>query len=319
MKELTIVTVFYNRKDMVHTSVSSILEQLDDSMELLLIDDGSTDGTTEIIQEYNNVKNIRVITQENKGFVNTMIWAIQNSSSKFIAVHGSGDLSINNRFKKQVSYLKDHPDIGVVGCHSIVVDKNNEKINKIFKSKINDLTYKEDLLLYNPFIHGEVMFRRDIYDASGGYRPVFKYSQDLDLWCRMSHHTKFYIMEDVLYKRYFAVKGSVSGVPRKSIEQQLLAEFSRYCHLNRINKNIDPYEVDPNFALLSFERNDKINYEFFRFAILSLCRSDMVAFDEYKEALSSSLKGIYYRFVLSIASLFPGKLINYFIKKVKNA
>ncbi|MBO0181056.1 hypothetical protein, partial [Vibrio parahaemolyticus] len=80
------------------------------------------------------------------------IWAIQNSSSQFIAVHGSGDLSINNRFKNQVSYLKDHPDIGGVGCHSIVVDKNNEKINKIFKSKINDLTYKKDLLLYNPFI-----------------------------------------------------------------------------------------------------------------------------------------------------------------------
>lgn len=90
-------------------------------------------------------------------------------------------------------------------------------------------------------MHGEVVYRRDLYDKVGGYRPFFKFSQDRDLWCRLSREGNIVVLEDVLYKRYANI-GGVSGDHKKQLIQRFLSHFTLHCHKAVMAGKKDPLD-----------------------------------------------------------------------------
>jgi len=147
-----------------------------------------------------------------------MINAITRATGEYIAVQGSGDISSVDRIAEQAHLLMSRPGVGVVGSYyeNVVEDRGVARL----RTPDADTTTLESLARGNVFTHGEVMYRRSIYEASGGYRPEFKYCQDYDLWLRMIRHASFATVKKPLYKRFIQFDG-VSYAPEKAALQAL--------------------------------------------------------------------------------------------------
>jgi glycosyltransferase involved in cell wall biosynthesis len=215
---VSIVSGFYNRGHVLDKSVMSLLTQTYSNVEVIIFDDCSTDDTPErlaaLAERYPQLRVIRHHT--NIGFARGLIAAIADARGRYIAIHGSGDISLPERIAKQVEALETRPEVGVVGCYyDNVIDESG-----IYRRRriIADDVSQADLLERNMFSHGEVMFRRSAYDRVGGYRPGFRFALDYDLWLRMRAVTKFFTVKEVLYERHVQADG-VSYAPDKFLRQ----------------------------------------------------------------------------------------------------
>ena len=230
--KVSIICGFYNRENRLEESVESLINQSHKNLEIILFDDCSTDNTLAKLKKYETDFRVKIIQhKENIGFVSGLINAIQVASGKYIAIHGSGDISEPNRIEEQVHILNTKPAIGVVGCGvtNVKLDNENNTVYEHYRYKPCDGNQKYGILTQNFFTHGEVMFRKDKYDEVGGYRKEFKYAQDRDLWCRMSRVCDFYTINKPLYRRFYMSDG-VGTVKNKLLIQRHLSEFACQCH-----------------------------------------------------------------------------------------
>ena len=153
---------------------------------------------------------------------------IASIDSDFVAIHGSGDISYPDRIKLQVDILEKHPSVGVVGCHYRNTDLARGITHEYVELSglIEGRKMLTNLRKKNPLTQGEVMMRRSAYDKVGGYNTLFVFSQDYDLWVRLSKIVDFYILPVVLYERYVRLDG-VSGNVNTIAVQQYLASVAR--------------------------------------------------------------------------------------------
>ena len=301
--KILIVSVYYDRENMVDESVPSLVTQLEPDMHLLLVDDGSPDKTYERLKAF-EAPNVTVTTHPNMGFVHSIRAAIDSMPSTYIAIHGSGDLSLPGRFRKQADYMDQHPAVGVVGCHSRCVFSEGEAPPYLEgKSFTGDASRR--ILSGNLFHQGEVMMRRDCYEKVGGYRTFFKFAQDRDLFCRLSQVTHFHVIEEVLYHRFVAVPGSVSGTASKLIVQRFLSDFACFCHAQRLAGKRDPLEEHGPRAALFWNPSPRIRREVFRRAIRALYFKRRADYEIFKDALLQKDTNLARRLFFVIADHFP--------------
>lgn len=225
---VSVISAFHDRERTAAPSVRSILDQTFTDFEFIAIDDASDDGTLAVLRSFDDPR-LRVIAHPtNRGFVRSMIDAIANARGEFVAVHGSGDISLPTRLERQVALLDARSDIGVAVCHRRNVAPDGTALSTV-RPSAPSLTF-DQLLKANAFSHGEVLYRRELYDVVGGYRPQFAYAQDRDLWLRLARITRFGVVPQVLYHRLVQADG-VSFVPRKIVQQarysQLAVELAR--------------------------------------------------------------------------------------------
>lgn len=218
---VSVVTVFHNRQDSVAESVGSLLSQTCASFEIICVDDGSTDDTLAKLRAIDDPR-LRLMHHENCGFTTSIARGVASARGRYIAIHGAGDVSLPDRLAKQAEVLERCPEIGVVGCY--VADVLSDGDAMVFKPE-DDAPLFDTLARENPFTHGEVMFRRSVYDQAGGYRTAFTYAQDKDLWWRMSRYTDHAIVHEVLYRRG-AFPDSVSADPLRLARRYMLTDLA---------------------------------------------------------------------------------------------
>lgn len=240
MTHVTVVSVFYNRARWVDLSVKSLLAQTHPEISLLLVDDGSGDDTFAALRRYEGER-VRVETHPNMGFTRSIKAAVESTTSPYVALLDSADFCAPERIAKQAALLDARPEIGVVGCRTALLNIEGDTLVKV-QAKPFDGDARQRLLKRNLFHHGEVMFRRSVYDRVGGYRPFFAFAQDRDLMCRLSEVTHFHVIDEVLYSRYADLPGSVSATPRKTAQQTCFSEFAVYCHAQRLKGLGDPLD-----------------------------------------------------------------------------
>ena len=240
MTAVTVISVFHNRAHGVKTTVESLLQQEHADLEIVLVDDGSTDGTLAALRRYEQPR-VRVVSHENMGFVGALKRAVAGAGAPYVALMGAGDACHPARLSRQAAVLDREPNVGAVGCGTENMDA---RTGAVTSRKITQLTEPASrmVLTSNPFHHGEIMFRRTLYDAVGGYREFFVFAQDRDLICRFSQHADFHVLPDVLYTRYPTIAGSVSASPEKLLLQRCLSDFAVYCHAERLEGRPDPLE-----------------------------------------------------------------------------
>lgn len=129
---ITVVMPAYNSATYLETAVSSIQNQTYSNLELIVVDDGSTDDTFKLVKKIaRNDKRIQVFQNKtNCGVASTANKAIKKAKGKYIARMDADDIAKPNRLKKQISYLLEHPDVVAVGNQCHVIDKNGKKIGK---------------------------------------------------------------------------------------------------------------------------------------------------------------------------------------------
>ncbi|MFD2743009.1 MULTISPECIES: glycosyltransferase family 2 protein [Sphingobacterium] len=226
--KVSIISGYYNREDYVQESIQSLLDQTFTDFEIIIFDDCSTDSTRQKLRRLaaTDSRIVLILHEQNQGFVNGIIDAVAIAKGDYIAIHGSGDFSLPERIEKQVEVLDQSGSIGLVGCYveNIELNMGFERVT-LWKHDVTgkciDLLNKQNL-----FTHGEVMFKRALYNQAGGYRSFFKFTQDYDLWTRMAIHSEFFTIPEVLYRRYLRRDGA-SVVPEKRLLQSLLAVIVR--------------------------------------------------------------------------------------------
>lgn len=242
----SIITVYFNRENLVDESISSIIEQLTPERELIIIDDGSTDDTYKRLSKF-SAPNVRVINKKNTGFTDSIRKAIDLCKGEYVAVHGAGDFSLKGRFSEQEKCLDTKPHIGL--CSSLVetIFSKEDLGNRSVSGEGFEGSATSILLNKNFIVHGSVMFRKNLYEKVGGYRHNFQFAQDRDLWIRMSRICDFLVLESVLYRKFKMVEGSVSISPEKIFKQRVYSNYAVELHKYFVKYGID---LDFEYGLL---------------------------------------------------------------------
>lgn len=242
--KVSICVAYYNRSEYVQDCITSLLNQDYPNFEVVVVNDGSTDPNTALILDAIEDPRLKVIHQKNTGFVGAISKAIGTSTGEYIAIMGAGDVCHPMRIKMQAAVLDSDENIGVVGCLYENVYFGGPEDGKREKRTHSDkdISAKEFLSGPNPLGHGEVLYRRSIYNLVGGYRPFFKFSQDLDLWLRMVDHCNVKVLQEFLYERRLFATDGVSTDPKKLLLQKYLAQFARQCYSDRHELGYDYVE-----------------------------------------------------------------------------
>ena len=204
-----LMTVYNTKEEYLREAIESILNQTYSDFEFIIVDDGSTNNAPKILREYSEKDNrIKIIQGKHKGpaAASNKGWAI--TSGEYIARMDSDDISLPERFAKQVFFLDNNREYSAVGNNYEIFPKCTI-ISLLEKPKIMDF------LKSCCTIHGSIMMRKkDFTDNNLSYNESLNCAIDYDLWCRAAIKLKFYNIQEVLY-RYRVVGQGVTTLKRE--------------------------------------------------------------------------------------------------------
>ena len=271
MIKVSVIMSVYNSEEVVRESINSILCQTLKDIELIVINDGSTDSTIDILSSFNDPR-VVLIDQENLGLTKSLIKAAKLAKGRYLARQDSDDVSLLNRLEKQIDYLEKNKDIALVGTQSIQIDEDGENIGKIdLLREYDDIL--ENIATLNQFVHGSIMMRRSVYEAVGGYRREFRYSQDYDLFLRISEQYKVENLSDYLYKSRHN-RNMVSLTHKE--DQLYFSECARVLASQRANGDIDQLDKKSKLPIVKRNENSNSKLNYHRHLISSFIRKGNV-------------------------------------------
>ncbi len=209
---ISVVMSVYNSAPVLEPTLDSVLSQTETNLEFVIVDDGSTDDSDQILQKYAlQDSRIKLLSQENQGLTKALIRGCATARGEFIARQDSDDLSMPSRLAQQVKLLREDADLAFVSSHAEVIGPAGETL-LVHKRPASKAEALRQLLNREagPPGHGSVMFRRSAYEQVGGYRAEMYFAQDSDLWLRLALVGGLAYAQDVLYK-YRIAPESISG------------------------------------------------------------------------------------------------------------
>lgn len=209
---LSVLLSVHNGERYVREAIESILTQTYRDFEFVIVDDGSTDRTSQILDEFAK-KDARIVVIKNEiniGLTASLNKALRSAFATLrsdrqaqgllIARMDADDVALLERFQKQIDFLNTHPDIGMVGTAYEWIDEN-EKV----MGRRNVLTHPHELhrvlIRTNPFLHGSIMIRKRLLEHVHGYDESYKKAQDYDLYLRLSRICRFANLPDILMQK----------------------------------------------------------------------------------------------------------------------
>lgn len=182
---ITVFMAAYNASAYIKESISSILNQTFSDFELLIVDDGSTDNTVEIIKRINDSRIRLIRNEENKGLGYTRNIALNAAKGEFLAILDSDDIAFPNRLERQMEIFKSRPNLALLGSFAHIINKNGRRTGEKIYPNVGTDRIKATLLFANSFAHSTVMMRTSIFKAVGGY-PNHTVAQDYALISRVA-------------------------------------------------------------------------------------------------------------------------------------
>jgi len=230
LPKISVIMSVYNGERYLKEAIESILEQTFKDFEFIIVDDGSDDKILKILNEYAK-KDIRIRIIKNKkniGLTKSLNKAIKTAKGKYIARMDADDISLQNRFFKQVAIFKKYHDVSIVVNNYAIIDKNNKEI-KVQKLPSDNFSLYNSVRKNNIICHGSIMIKKTLLDKIGGYNELLDFAQDYDLWLRVfKNGYKFYLIPEVLYK--FRI--SPESAEKKAFHQNDYAKLIRKMHEN---------------------------------------------------------------------------------------
>lgn len=261
MIKISVVMSVYNEADTLRQTLMSVLTQQGVDFELIVVNDGSTDNSAAILNEFTvHYPNLKVIHQSNTGLTQALIRGCEAAQGEFIARQDCGDISLPGRLEQQACILEKDSSISLVSTWVDFVESHGEYLHTCSlsisrSSQTLSLENVEDFLM--PGHHGCTMFRNSTYSLVGGYRASFYFAQDRDLWTRLIEKGDHLIIPQVLYKATININ-SISG--KYSLEQRNLTNLINQATLarrKRMNENLyleQAQSVQPKSKSIDFRR-----------------------------------------------------------------
>lgn len=246
---VSVVMGVYNGAGSLAATVDSVLSQQDCDFEFVIVNDGSTDNTGALLNEYaKRDARVRVLHQANTGLTRALIAGCAAARGEFIARQDAGDISLPGRLAQQTAVLSARPEVVLVCCAVRVVAPEDELLFDISRTGADlerGLLVDDYRRIQGPPHHGSTMFRRSAYLQVGGYRPSFIVAQDIDLWLRLAEIGRCWGLTSLGYRSRVEAN-SISG--RRRDDQLRLTALAVECSKQRRSGEADA-SVLANFVL----------------------------------------------------------------------
>ncbi len=182
---LSVLMAVHNGSKHLREAIDSILQQSFSDFEFIIVDDGSTDDSGEIITSYDDPR-IQLIRKERAGLPAALNAGLLVCRGQFIARMDADDISEPNRLGVELTWLMSHPDTHIVCSDVTIIDSNGSVVGSASMRPYDNSLIRDGLLFLRsvkPIVHPSVMIRREVYVRLGGYRD-YRHAEDHDLWLR---------------------------------------------------------------------------------------------------------------------------------------
>ncbi len=212
-KKVSVIIPTYNDSNNLIKAIESVLSQTYPNIEIIVVDDGSTDDTRNILSSYIDSNKIIYLYQKNSSVGVARENGVKISNGEYIAYLDSDDRWIDNdKIKQQVLFLENNTDYVLVGTGVVNVDKNNIEINRYLMPQ-DDTVIREKLLRINCFINSSVLFRKEIFEKIEKTQSPL---EDYDTWLKIGNFGKMHNLPifSLEYKVSFSGYGTLNKIKR---------------------------------------------------------------------------------------------------------
>jgi len=187
--KVTVLMPAYNAEKYIREAVTSVLQQSFTDFELLIVNDGSTDGTEKVINSFNDPR-IILINQDNKGIASALNVGLAHARAAYIARFDADDICCPNRLKIQYEFISSYPDYSVIGSAADYIDAEGHFI--FTHHPYGHLNEEIQQLKYStcPFIHSSVFYKKEVVVKNGGYNEFAYTYEDHFLWVNILRNEK---------------------------------------------------------------------------------------------------------------------------------
>ncbi len=209
MAELTVSMPAYNTERFIEGAIESVLRQKGVDYELIVVDDGSQDGTAEVVQSFDDAR-VRLIRNESRmGIAYCHNRVIEHSRSPFIAHVDSDDMLLPGALAKMVEKLKSSPDIGQAHCHFFDVDEQGRTTREAFRkrrrwflqSRTPGMDYRRELLVFGSVMNALRTYRREVFETVGTFNEALRWGEDWEMALRILNKYDIGLVPEFLYAR----------------------------------------------------------------------------------------------------------------------
>ncbi|MEO1524568.1 MAG: glycosyltransferase [Planctomycetota bacterium] len=222
---VSVVMSVYNGGSMLGPTLESIAAQTERDFEFIIVDDGSSDASPEVLRSFaGRDPRAVIITQANAGLTAALAAGCDRAKGEYIARQDVGDRSLPNRFARQIAYLDEHPEVVAVGGGCRRIGPGGEFLGEACRQLEPSQVTQSFLADGVGLSHTVAMFRREAFEKAGGYRTQFRFAQDTDLWHRLIRLGSLAEINEVLFEWGIDIDGISSA---SHARQRLLASLAR--------------------------------------------------------------------------------------------
>lgn len=214
MTLISVVMSVYNGEKYLETAIASILSQTVSDFEFIIIDDGSKDGTREILSRHSaRDGRLKVISCENRGIAISLNDGLSVAQGSLIARMDADDIALPERFARQVAYLEAHPDCGLIGGQILYTDPDNRPLMTSTHPANHEAVMATMMGGSASLAHPTVMFRRAVALEIGGYSNDFLHAEDVDFFLRFGERARLANLPDCVlrYRQHWKSVGFENG------------------------------------------------------------------------------------------------------------
>lgn len=201
--KISVLMPVYNRQDFVSQAIESILAQTYPDFEFIIINDGSTDDTKKIVENYAKTdERIKLINNPtNLGLIDSLTIGLKYAQGEYIARMDSDDISLPDRFEKQLAYMEEHPDIGVVGCWFKWINADGVVSNPKSQRPCGSDLIWWGMFFFPELVHPTIFSRKGVYSRfnENNLEATFVHAEDHAFWLRIGFETRFDNLPEVLF------------------------------------------------------------------------------------------------------------------------
>jgi glycosyltransferase involved in cell wall biosynthesis len=215
---VTVLIGCWNNAATLPRAIDSILAQTVSDLELIVVDDGSTDETPALVDAYDDPR-IRRLALEHMGIARSLNRGLEEAASEVVAFQDADDFSRPERLERQLAVLDRWPDVAVMGCLMDEVDDDGRPLAPR-QPRMTGLI-GERLIRFNPIPGTCSMIRRSAAHEAGDFDPAFRFAQDYDLWARIAARHELFCLDEVLATRQMHGAAAGSRHERDQIRETL--------------------------------------------------------------------------------------------------
>ena len=220
---ISVLIPVWNNAETLGRALDSIVAQTVTDIEVLVLDDGSTDSSGEIVGSYDDAR-VRGIQLPHRGISVTLNAGLEEARAPFVAIQDADDWSLPERLERQLAAFDSDATVGVVGCRMRELDEDGRPRNSRIRFAVGDVT--DTLVRFNMIPGTAAAIRRDAALSVGGFDPDFQCAQDYDLWLRIADRHRVVCLPDELAVRWHGESNAGARGARAQVGESLRAKVA---------------------------------------------------------------------------------------------